>query len=212
MRVGAHLENEVLSGDRPKGFQRSQLVVFWEVVLAGSIATVIGGICLTLMFWVNRHKSEAARIARKAFSYFKLYNRRALIRYLCDRHIEVSGIEYRAYLLANGKSYRRLSGVELDVESDGNQVSAVEEFRSRHAGMTLAYATMLDYLGEEIPVIHEENTVKCRIYRNNEDRVIVLKDDDIEVLSPTLTCIEDLNMIEHGLEEYVSGSLPDRRQ
>ena len=132
------------------------------------------------------------------------------VKHLRDRYLDFAKIEYRAVLRANGKVYKGLSGILGGVESDTFQMVAVERFCYHNYGKASAYAAMLKYLGEEIPSGTEKTrAVRCRIYRNNKNQVVVLTDEDIETLFPNLASIEGLNMSEHGLEEYVSGSLSE---
>ena len=194
--------------------------VRWTLVLTAMLTTLIALVTLVVIVVgpdVVREKVKVlwqgtTRFARKAASYFRIYNRRALIRHLLGGYIGSANMECRVALHANGKIYRSLYDVERDSEADVLQALAVEQFRSFHQGQSASYSKLLYHFGEKAPrlAVEAEDKVRCKIYRNNKDYVIVLTDDDIRAMFPQLTRIDELDMKYHGLEEYVSGSLADR--
>lgn len=166
----------------------------------------------TNAYWKLERMDKKWNLGRKIYFPKELPDRKEIVKHLTDRYSKFSLINYRTVLQANGKTYGSPSDIVGDADGDMFQVIAIQRFIYHHYGRAFACSAMLGFLGEATPKklwSHVDDKVKCRIYRNNKNQVIALTDETIRRMHPTLENIEDLDMQQHGLEEYISGSLTE---
>ena len=155
--------------------------------------------------WIKFCTTYVARIVRKAASYFRLYNRRALVSYILGEYEKNYSPDLWAKLTVNGEKYDYINQAYLSDKVDALQKSAMSEFLKIRHSKGYAFASILRYLGEKVPAKPvSRDDVECKIYRDHKDEVVLLTTEDLKTLFPEVEDLRSINMIDHGIEEYIS--------